>query len=89
MFTLLSNHTIDEAVHSRMTELPEHRRFQWIYNFIYLITSSIINENLPFQLINPKTKLEVFRKDSKKMPIGELNVDFEETFYLNVSARIA
>ena len=56
-------------------------KFQPAWLARQLLTSASLS-NRP----TPKTKLEVFRKDSKKMPIGELNVDYEETFYLNVSA---
>lgn len=31
-----------------------------------------------------ETELEVFRKDSKKLPIGDPDVDWEETVYLNL-----
>uniref|UniRef100_T1IU95 Uncharacterized protein n=1 Tax=Strigamia maritima TaxID=126957 RepID=T1IU95_STRMM len=31
-----------------------------------------------------ETELEVFRKDSKKIPIGDPDVDWEETVYLNL-----
>jgi hypothetical protein len=36
--------------------------------------------------IKPKyeTEIEVFRKDSKKLPIGDPDVDWEETVYLNL-----
>lgn len=30
------------------------------------------------------TEIEVFRKDSKKLPIGDPDVDWEETVYLNL-----
>lgn len=31
-----------------------------------------------------QTEVEVFRKDSKKLPIGDPEVDWEETVYLNL-----
>ena len=31
-----------------------------------------------------QTVIEVFRKDSKKLPIGDPDVDWEETVYLNL-----
>lgn len=31
-----------------------------------------------------QTAIEVFRKDSKKLPIGDAEVDWEETVYLNL-----
>lgn len=32
----------------------------------------------------PQTDVEVFRKDSKKLPIGDPEIDWEETVYLNL-----
>lgn len=31
-----------------------------------------------------QTDVEVFRKDSKKLPIGDPEIDWEETVYLNL-----
>lgn len=32
----------------------------------------------------PQTDVDVFRKDSKKLPIGDPEIDWEETVYLNL-----
>lgn len=34
------------------------------------------------------TEIEVFRKDSKKLPIGDPDVDWEETVYLNLGRSL-
>lgn len=34
------------------------------------------------------TEIEVFRKDSKKLPIGDPEVDWEETVYLNLGRSL-
>lgn len=31
-----------------------------------------------------QTEVEVFRKDSRKLPIGDPDIDWEETVYLNL-----
>lgn len=31
-----------------------------------------------------QTEVDVFRKDSKKLPIGDPDIDWEETVYLNL-----
>ncbi len=38
----------------------------------------------PFFFFHFQTNLEVFRKDSKKLPIGDPDIDWEETVYLNL-----
>lgn len=38
----------------------------------------------PFTPVPFQTDVEVFRKDSKKLPIGDPEIDWEETVYLNL-----
>ena len=39
---------------------------------------------MTFNLIYLQTEVEVYRKDSRKLPIGDPDIDWEETVYLNL-----
>ncbi|KAF4521150.1 hypothetical protein B566_EDAN012916 [Ephemera danica] len=48
-------------------------------HFKFLLTPLLFNKQILLQ-----TEVEVFRKDSRKLPIGDPDIDWEETVYLNL-----
>ncbi|KAK9875791.1 hypothetical protein WA026_009581 [Henosepilachna vigintioctopunctata] len=56
----------------------------FVRHFLFQNEATIDCDDLLFFVRKKHTEVDVFRKDSRKLPIGDPDIDWEETVYLNL-----